>query len=545
MDVRASEVPRLEVSQSDDPRVVEEAAIEDYSLHVVPRTWRSSRGSIAMAFYAIASAMFFVIVSATIALAVGSVNTVIGMILAAIVTGTVGYVISSYAAKYGLSVAQFSRHVFGLAGASLATLILAASLVYFAVFESSVIAQAFNTYFGGIGLPGWYLVVVLYSVPLVIGGVHVWLGKFNGTLLPFYCLGLLVAVVWTIMEYGYSDQWITYTPEDLAAIAGPGWMFAFTVYMGNWIQMMVTMDFARFGREEDARFNGIVTFGPVFYLFVWVVNGLVGLFLIFSIPTEGELTELSGVLGLIGLMGLVGVLFVWISQTRINTVNYYLASTNWQNFFARVFRLRLSRLVWLIIIGIVVYVVMLSNVFGYILQALRVQGVFVISWVGITLVQIIHDRVRGTEPEFRPGRVRRINPAGVSAWVVSSAVGLGLIFGSGSFGATFGLPLTFVIATVLYSAALLLAPESWFILARPHDPRDEVSDVWEDRVRCGSCDRFYVAYEMDRDPSMGHRPVCMACAAASPSLVASAHEEAESLQAATASELRRSSEGSR
>ncbi len=79
----------------------------------------------------------------------------------------------------------------------------------------------------------------------------------------------------------------------------------------------------------------------------------------------------------------------------------------------------------------------------------------------------------------------------------------------------------------VYAAALLVAPKRWFTILRPHDPRDEVSDMWEDRVRCGACDRYYVAYEMDRDPSAGHSPVCAACAAASPSLVGSAHEEAE------------------
>lgn len=520
-------LPELDVSQSDDPRVVKEAATEDYSLHAVPKTWRSSRGSLAMAYYALASALFFVIVSATIALAVGSVNTIIGMVLASLVAGGINYAISNYAATHSLNVAQFSRHIFGLAGASIATLILGLTAVYYAVFESSVIAQVFNAYFGGIGIAGWSLVVVLYSVPLVIGGVHVWLGKFNGALLPLYVLGLIVAVVWTIAEYGYSNDWITYQPEAASAIAGPGWLFAFTVYMGNWVLMMVTMDFGRLGRPEDGRFHGIFTFGPVFHLLVWGLNGLIGLFLIFSIPTEGELSELTGVLGLVGLMGLVGVIFVWVSQTRVNTLNYYLASTNLENLFARVFKIRLSRVVWMVIVAVVVYVLMLINVFDYMLQALRVQGVLIVSWVGITLVHIVHDRLRGTGPEFRPGRVRRINPAGVSAWVVSSAVGLGLIFGTGSFGATFGPPLAFVVAMAVYAAALLVAPKRWFTILRPHDPRDEVSDMWEDRVRCGACDRYYVAYEMDRDPSAGHSPVCAACAAASPSLVGSAHEEAE------------------
>jgi hypothetical protein len=36
--------------------------------------------------------------------------------------------------------------------------------------------------------------------------------------------------------------------------------------------------------------------------------------------------------------------------------------------------------------------------------------------------------------------------------------------------------------------------------------------VWDDRIRCDSCEKSYVAVEMDRDPSRGHRPICASCA---------------------------------
>ncbi len=45
----AGQLPPLQVTREDDPRVLEEAATEDYSLHVVPRTWRMDRGKLTMA----------------------------------------------------------------------------------------------------------------------------------------------------------------------------------------------------------------------------------------------------------------------------------------------------------------------------------------------------------------------------------------------------------------------------------------------------------------------------------------------------------------
>ena len=55
---------------------------------------------------------------------------------------------------------------------------------------------------------------------LIFGSVQRWLDKFNGVLLPFYLLGLLLAVVMATREYGYSDAWLSFGP------AGGPWMAA-------------------------------------------------------------------------------------------------------------------------------------------------------------------------------------------------------------------------------------------------------------------------------------------------------------------------------
>lgn len=49
----------LELSRTDDPEVLAEAARDDYSLHVVPRSWRSSSPKVALAWSAVMSAMFW------------------------------------------------------------------------------------------------------------------------------------------------------------------------------------------------------------------------------------------------------------------------------------------------------------------------------------------------------------------------------------------------------------------------------------------------------------------------------------------------------
>jgi len=521
-------VEPLDVSFSEDPRVLKQAATEDYSLHVVPRSWRSGRFSLAMAWWSLCSGMFYVIVAGTVALAVGTRDALIGIVLTVIAYGAINWVLQWYSAKTGLTVALFSRSLFGYLGAVIAPLVFGATAIYYTVFEGSVIAITFQAYFGG-NLKIWYLVVILYSMPLVIGGVRVWLDKLNGVLLPFYLIGLAGAVIWAISSEGYSSAWLSYKPESTAGITGPGWWFAFTAYMGVWILMMYTVDFGRFGKTEDKTFHGWFTFGPTFYVLTFLINGAVGIFLAHTIKTEGGLSEVTAVLALVQIMGIFGVIFVWVSQTRINTANLYLASANLESFFSRLFKIKLNRLWWVLISGIIAYLIMLTDVFSYILRALSWQGVFVVAWVGIAMVTIwfreSHKSDADALPEFRPGRVPLFAP-GIIAWLVASAVGIYLTEQGGSFGVTWAPPITLAIAVGLMWVLLAMTSEKSWVMKRANDPRAEVDDPWEARVRCHVCDRSYIAIEMDRDPSNAHKAICAGCASESTTFYHAAHEEA-------------------
>jgi purine-cytosine permease-like protein len=524
------ELPALDITFEEDPRVLKQAATEDYSLHVVPRSWRSSRWSLMMAWYSLCSGMFYLVVAGTVALAVGTVNALIGIVLSVIAYGIINWVIQSYAAKTGLTVSLFSRSMFGYLGSVVAPLIFGVTAIYYTVFEGSVIAATFQYYIGG-PLKLWYLIVILYSMPLVIGGVRVWLDKLNGILLPFYLLGLFGALIWTIVEYGYSDTWIQYKPESMAGITGPGWWFAFTAYMGVWILMMYTWDFGRFGKEKDNKFHGAVTFGPTFYVLTYLINGIIGIFLAHTIKTEGGLSEVTVVFALVELMGVLGVIFVWVSQTRINTANLYLASTNMESFFSRLFKIKLNRLWWVLFCGIAAYLLMLTNIFSYILRALSWQAVFIVAWVGIALTFIAHRHLRGHVdahklPEFRPGRVRYFAP-GLVSWIVASGVGIALTESGASWAVTWAPVITFALGVVIMWVTMEVAAKRLWVMARPNDPRDEVADPWEARIKCHVCERSYIAIEMDRDPSHEQKPICAGCASESMSFYKAASEEAD------------------
>jgi purine-cytosine permease-like protein len=528
--VGAADIPALRITDRDDPRVLEEAATEDYSLHVVPQTWRMDRGKLTMAWYAVMTAFFYMYFAAFIALAYGTVNALIGIVLTVVSYALINTVITRVAATSGLTVALFSRSMFGFVGAAIATLIFAATAIYYLVFEGSVVSVAAQTFFGG-PIKLWYAIVIASTAPLVWRGVRTWLDRLNGALLPFYAIALAGVLIWALADKGYHG----FLPDAKAA---PGttlpWLQAFSAYMGVWILMMFTMDFARLGRREDERYHVAITFGWLYYVLTFLVNGLVGILLVSTFGIT--LAQLAGQesalpVQIVNLTGVLGLALIYITQTRINTVNLYLASTNLQSFFSRLLRLNLPRTAWVVVACAIGYLLMLTNVFSYVVDALNYQGIAIVAWVGVALAHVayLRSKQRSLEQlEFRPGRIPAFNPGGIAAWFAATLVGVILKISdtaTSQFWDTWGLPLTFAIAFGVYSLSLRAARPEWFAMARPYDPALEVEDPWQARVECHHCHKSYVAREMDRDPSAGHQAICAACATG-PAFYGAARREA-------------------
>jgi len=529
----ADRLPPLDISYEDDPRVVKEAATEDYSLHVAPRTWRLGRLDMTMAWWALATAFFYMYFAAFIALAYGTWNAIIGILLSVVVYSVINTIISRTAAETGLTVALFSRSMFGFIGASLVTLIFAATCIYYLVFEGSVVAVAAKEYIGG-PLKLWYAIIIFTTAPLVWRGVRVWLDRLNGVLLPVYVVLLVAVVVWALSSKGYHG----FLP-DAKALPGTDvpWLQAFTAFMGLYILMMFAMDFARLGRREDQKYHATVTFGWTFYTITLLGNALIGILLVstFGITFDQLAGQESALpVDIVALTGLLGLALIYVTQTRINTANLYLASTNLQSFFSRAFRLTLPRTIWVIVACIIGYVIMLTNIFSYVLDALNYQGIAIVAWVGVAMAHVLYIRQRRRQAlddmEWRPGHVPAFNPAGILAWAAATAFGLVVKITdttSGQFWEVAGLIITFLIGFGVYFLLTMVARESWFVLWRPYDPKKEVDDAWEARIRCHRCDKYYVAQEMDRDPTANHQAICAACASGPGYQAAASRESAQ------------------
>lgn len=501
--------PRLNyhISSVDDPRVISRQVHEEYTNHVVPTTARLGKWAVFGGWSSIASAMAFLYYGALSASLVGVQQAIIGIALAVVVYSVLGSKSAREAIKWGLNSTLLSRELFGFRGAAVAPLLVASAGVYYAVFESSVLAVALQSFFHIWDIQVWYVIVIAGMFPLMLGGMQTWLSKLNGVSLPVYFFGLVAAVVAAGVQFGWAGDWSGFQPPS-GTSGIPGWLTVFVLYMGIWILFPDTQDAARFGRTEDSKFHERVSFGWIFYLLAYLFNGLVGIFIVALAAPKDGVTESGVVHGVITSLGFVGLVVIIVSQIRINSANFYFASVNMERFVAHFSHRNLSRRSWVVALLLLVLLLMFTNVFSYIAIALAWQAVLVVSWVGIMMVHWVVDRNK--PPEFRPSRLRALAP-GFGVWVLSSGLGITLL------QLPTQLPTLSALAPLvsLSTAALLY----WAVRAvgmkvsrdaGPDVIRSRFPDLWGTRIQCSVCSLSYVTIEVDVDSS-GESPVCLDC----------------------------------
>src|SRR5262245_49272062 len=268
------------IQHSDDPQVVSEQEHEDYTDHVVPLTARQPRGKVLGGWWSIASAMAFLYYGALAASLIGTRQALIGLAIVIVTYSVLGAVASNAAILRGLNAMLLTREIFGVRGAALTPLICGLGALYYAVFESSVLAAALQAYFRVFDIRLWYAIVIVGMLPLMLGGMQTWLNKLNNWTLPIYFCGVTAAVIAAGVRFGWSADWFTGTPAIAESGPLPGWLTTFVLFMGIWLLIPDTAEFARFGRPQDKGFHARVTFGWAFYLLAFGFNGLAGILIV-------------------------------------------------------------------------------------------------------------------------------------------------------------------------------------------------------------------------------------------------------------------------
>ncbi|KQM79414.1 ATP-binding protein [Xylophilus sp. Leaf220] len=510
---------------------VADETMEDYALRYTPKSFRRwSEFRVANTAFGSLSFLVLEAIGGAIALNYGFANAMWAILAVGLVIFLTGLPITYYAARYGLDMDLLTRGAgFGYLGSTITSLIYAVFTFIFFALEAAIMALALQM------VVSWpiewcYVASSLVVLPLAMRGITL-ISRLQAWTQPLWLFLLLLPFVWIALSQPQLYR-------DFAGLSGiksgsngfDPLMFgaAAAVIFSLVVQIGEQVDILRFLPERTRANRGrwwaaVLVAGPG-----WIVMGMLkmaaGAFLAFAAlqfevgvhraaePTQMFLAGFQQVtqgLGLPGLAVALTVVFVVVSQVKINLTNAYAGSLAWSNFFARVTRSHPGRVVWLVFNVGIATLLMALGVFEALEKVLAIYSSVAIAWVGALVADLVINKPLGLSPkgiEFRRAHLYDFNPVGLGAMlmaaVVASAAHAGLL---GVTAAAFS-PFIALALSMALSPLLAWATKGRYYLARSPDTGWKPGEI----VRCAVCQNQFESEDMARCPAYA-APICSLC----------------------------------
>ncbi|WP_341303771.1 ATP-binding protein [Pseudomonas sp. TMP25] len=511
---------------------VADETMEDYALRFTPnsfRKWSELRiGNTAL------SAVSFLALEAiggALALSYGFTNTLWAILAVSLVIFLTGLPISYYAARYGVDMDLLTRGAgFGYMGSTITSLIYASFTFLFFALEAAIMALALEMYFN-IPLALAYVICSVIIIPLVAYGITL-INRLQMWSQPLWLFLLFLPYVFIISKNPEAfSEWTTFAGRE-----GEGGAFnllhfgaACTVALALVTQIGEQVDYLRFLPEKTSRnrkrwWAALLMAGPG-----WIIPGalkmLAGAFLAFlalqheipmehaAEPTQMYLVAFTYVFSSPEWALAAMVLFVIVSQIKINLTNAYAGSLAWSNFFARVTHSHPGRVVWLVFNVAIALILMELGVFQAIEEVLGLYANIAIAWIGAVVADLVINKPLGLSPkhiEFKRAHLYDINPVGVGAMLIASL--LSVLAHAGLFGqlAQAASPVVALGSAMLFAPLIAWLTGGRYYLARSSDPLLLYPLGVTTTVDCGLCSNAFETEDMAFCPAYS-TPICSLC----------------------------------
>ncbi|KQW54608.1 ATPase [Variovorax sp. Root411] len=502
--------------------------LEDYALRYTPRSFRKwSEFRVANAAFGATSFLALEAIGGAIALSYGFSNALWAILVVGLITFLTGLPISYYAARHGVDMDLLTRGAgFGYLGSTLTSLIYASFTFIFFALEAAILALALQMY---LDWPLWllYMVSSIVIIPLVARGITLISGLQLWTqpiwIVLFVCP--FVAVLAKKPELYADFTGLVGRTSDSSGFDPLMFGAAATVAFSLVVQIGEQVDYLRFLPEKTAAnrvrwWTAVLVSGPG-----WIVPGMLkmmgGAFLAFLAlqheipanhaiePTQMYLTGFSYVLRDPAWVLGITVLFVVVSQMKINLTNAYAGSLAWSNFFARLTHSHPGRVVWLVFNVVIAILLMALGVFAALEHVLGFYSNIAIAWVGALVADLVINKPLGWSPktiEFKRAHLYDINPVGLMAMLVAAA--LAMLAYSGVLGHWAKAFSPFIALATAMAVSPLLA---WRTRGRYYLARHDI-DRWTpgQNVKCSVCDNSFESEDMAHCPAYS-APICSLC----------------------------------
>ncbi len=515
-------------------RWVANETTEDYALRFTPRSSRRwSEWRVANTAFGAASFLILEALGATLLVQFGFTNAALAILATGLIILGAGWPISVYAARHGLDMDLLTRGAgFGYLGSTITSLIYASFTFIFFALEAAVMAYALELAFDI--PPAWgYLICALVVIPLVTHGITV-IGRLQVWTQPLW-LGLLVLpFFWVFAEHPDAIQGLSqYAGESGRGAGFDPLLFgaALTVGVALITQMGEQADYLRFMPEKTPAnrwrwWFGVALGGPG-WVVLGVVKMLAGALLAWlalgnAVPVDRAVDPNQMYLGAWNLVFqdygwavAATVLFVVVSQLKINVTNAYAGSLAWSNFFARLTHSHPGRVVWMVFNTLIALVLMELDVFQAIGTVLGLYSNVAIAWLMAVVADLVINKPLGLSPkgiEFKRAHLYDVNPVGVGAMGLATVLSVSAHLGAfGPMAQAFSAVIAMVTALVT-SPLIAWATGGRYYLARqgPEPAPGAYLGIARRLQTCVICTRPYEGEDMAHCPAY-QGPICSLC----------------------------------
>jgi signal transduction histidine kinase/CheY-like chemotaxis protein/purine-cytosine permease-like protein len=515
--------------------------MEDYALRFTPRSFRKwSALRVANTAFGAASFLVLEAVGGTLLVDYGFVNAALAILATGLIIFLAGWPISVYAAKHGVDMDLLTRGAgFGYIGSTITSLIYASFTFIFFALEAAIMAYAIELAFDI--PPAWgYLLCSLVVIPLVTHGVTT-ISRLQVWTQPLWLLMLIVPLAYVLHEHPavLSELW-NYGGQGADGPHAPGFNLmkfgaGMTVGIALITQMGEQADYLRFMPEPQAQHKvrwwaGVIIGGPG-----WVIPGvlkmlsgalLAYLAIGYSVPpdravdpTQMYLVAYNAVFSQYGLAVAATALFVFVSQLKINVTNAYAGSLAWSNFFARLTHSHPGRVVWMVFNTLIALMLMELNVFQALGKVLGLYSNIAISWMIAVVADLVINKPMGWSPkgiEFKRAHLYDINPVGVGAMGVASALSIAAYLGAfGPLAQAFSALIALVTAFIVSPLIAWWTKGKYYLARSPSisPGADEVAGdggTYKRLTRCVICERDYERDDLAHCPAY-QGSICSLC----------------------------------
>jgi signal transduction histidine kinase/purine-cytosine permease-like protein len=504
--------------------------MEDYSLRYAAKSFRRW-GPFVITNTALGGISFLALeaIGGAITLSYGFSNAFPAILAVCLLVFVTNLPIAYYSSKYNIDMDLLTRGAgFGYIGSTITSLIYACFTFIFFALEAAIMAQALELYFG-LPIVIGYIVSSIVIIPITFLGITM-ISRLQMLSQPIWLVMLIAPFV--AIFYKEPDvlaEWVAFAGLRPGAAefnylhfgAATGVLFALVVQIGEQV------DYLRFLPDKTERtrlrwWAAVISAGPG-----WIVIGglkilagsllavlAVGSGLAYADAVEPIHMYIKAYEYLSGDPWIVltaAMVFVLISQVKINVTNAYAGSLAWSNFYSRVTHYHPGRVVWLVFNIIISLLLMLMGVFETLETVLAVYANVAIAWIGAIFADLTVLKPLRISPsiiEFKRAHLYNVNPVGCGAMAIASVISIAAYGGAlGTIAQAYSAVLSLGTA-FLAAIALGVVTKGRYYIAREDTLPAKMKG--EDKVRCAICTYAYEPKDMAYCPFY-EGPICSLC----------------------------------